>query len=69
MQTNDEPIKAWDAGYTVALLELDNYIRKTFPKRGATVDRIRTELVTMLNDLHVGILTEDADESRNDYRR
>lgn len=69
MQTNDDLLKAWDAGYLAALLELDNYIRKTFPKRGATVDRIRTELVAMLNDQHHGALAESADESRNDYRR
>jgi hypothetical protein len=52
--------KAFDAGYTQALMSLDAWMRVALAQN-STVLKIRSELIAMLNDAAYGTLKEDID--------
>jgi hypothetical protein len=55
--------KAFDAGYTQALMSLDAWMRVTL-SQNSTVLKIRGELIAMLNDAAYGTWKEDIDAAR-----
>ncbi len=55
--------KAFDAGYTQALMSLDAWMRATL-SQNSTVLKIRAELIAMLNDAAYGTWKEDIDAAR-----
>ena len=60
-------LDAFDAGYTQALMSLDGFIRSKAMNAHPAIKAIRSEIVLMLNDQH-GILKEDVEAARDDYR-
>jgi len=65
--TKSETLSAFDSGYSQALLSLDAFIRTKNMNTHPAIRSIRLEIVCMLNDLS-GILKEDIEEARDDYR-
>jgi len=65
--TKSETLSAFDSGYTQALMSLDAFIRNKNMNTHPAINAIRVEIVCMLNDLS-GILKEDIEEARDDYR-
>lgn len=57
--------KAFDAGYTQALMSLDAWMRVTLAQN-STVLMIRGELIEMLNDSAHGTWKEDIDAARTE---
>ncbi len=55
--------KAFDAGYTQALMSLDAWMRVTL-SQNSTVLKVRAELIAMLNDAAYGAWKEDIDAAR-----
>jgi hypothetical protein len=55
--------RAFDAGYTQALMSLDAWMRMTL-SQNSTVLKVRAELIAMLNDAAYGTWKEDIDASR-----
>ena len=55
--------KAFDAGYTQALMSLDAWMRVALAQN-STVLKIRAELIAMLNDAAYGTWKEDVDAAR-----
>jgi hypothetical protein len=55
--------KAFDAGYTQALMSLDAWMRVALAQN-STVLKIRSELIAMLNDAAYGTWKEDVDAAR-----
>ena len=55
--------KAFDAGYTQALMSLDAWMRVTL-SQNSTVLKVRGELIAMLNDAAYGTWKEDIDAAR-----
>lgn len=67
MKDETRALDAFDAGYTQALMSLDCFIRTKAMNAHPAIKAIRSEIVLMLNDQH-GILKEDVEEARDDYR-
>jgi hypothetical protein len=67
MMTKSETLSAFDSGYTQALMSLDTFIRTKNMNTHPAISAVRLEIVAMLNDLS-GILKEDIEEARDDYR-
>ena len=67
MKNNSRTLDAFDAGYTQALMSLDCFIRTKAMNTHPAIKAIRTEIVAMLNDMN-GILKEDIEAARDDYR-
>lgn len=44
-------MQLWDAGYSTALMELDNIIRIAFPDRSPEIVKVRSLIIQALNDL------------------
>ena len=44
-------MQLWDAGFSTALMELDNIIRITFPDRSTEITKVRSLIIGMLNDI------------------
>jgi hypothetical protein len=57
--------RAFDAGYTQALMSLDAWMRVTLAQN-STVLKVRAELIAMLNDAAYGTWKEDVYASRNE---
>ncbi len=57
--------RAFDAGYTQALMSLDAWMRVTLAQN-STVLKIRAELIAMLNDATYGTWKEDIDAARSE---
>jgi len=57
--------RAFDAGYTQALMSLDAWMRVTLAQN-STVLKIRAELIAMLNDAAYGTWKEDIDAARSE---
>ncbi|CAB4145463.1 hypothetical protein UFOVP481_13 [uncultured Caudovirales phage] len=55
--------RAFDAGYTRALMSLDAWMRVTL-SQNSTVLKVRAELIAMLNDAAYGTWKEDIDAAR-----
>jgi hypothetical protein len=55
--------RAFDAGYTQALMSLDAWMRVTLAQN-STVLKVRGELIAMLNDAAYGTWKEDIDAAR-----
>jgi hypothetical protein len=55
--------KAFDAGYTQALMSLDAWMRVTLAQN-STILKVRAELIAMLNDAAYGTWKEDIDAAR-----
>ena len=57
--------RAFDAGYTQALMSLDAWMRVALAQN-STVLKIRAELIAMLNDAAYGTCKEDIDAARDE---
>lgn len=57
--------RAFDAGYTQALMSLDSWMRVVL-SQNTTVLMIRAELIAMLNDSAYGTWKEDIDAARSE---
>jgi hypothetical protein len=57
--------RAFDAGYTQALMSLDAWMRVTLAQN-STVLKVRAELIAMLNDAAYGTWKEDIDAARSE---
>ena len=57
--------RAFDSGYTQALMSLDAWMRVTLTQN-ATVLKVRAELIAMLNDQAYGTWKEDIDAARSE---
>jgi hypothetical protein len=57
--------RAFDAGYTQALMSLDAWMRVTL-SQNSTVLKVRAELIAMLNDAAYGTWKEDIDAARSE---
>jgi hypothetical protein len=67
MKNESRTLDAFDAGYTQALMSIDCFIRNKAMNAHPAIKAIRTEIVAMLNDMN-GILKEDIEAARDDYR-
>lgn len=56
--------QSFDQGYLFGLLALDKWIRENLSSN-TTVNRIRTELVALLNDRAYGTFTQEVDDARS----
>jgi hypothetical protein len=57
--------RAFDSGYTQALMSLDAWMRFTLTQN-STVLKVRAELIAMLNDAAYGTWKEDIDAARSE---
>lgn len=57
--------RAFDAGYTQALMSLDAWMRVNLAQN-STVLKVRAELIAMLNDMAYGTWKEDIDAARSE---
>jgi hypothetical protein len=57
--------RAFDAGYTQALMSLDAWMRVSLAQN-STVLKVRAELIAMLNDAAYGTWKEDIDAARSE---
>jgi len=57
--------RAFDAGYTQALMSLDAWMRVRL-SQNSTVLKVRAELIAMLNDAAYGTWKEDIDAARSE---
>jgi hypothetical protein len=57
--------RAFDAGYTQALMSLDAWMRVSLAQN-STVLKVRAELIAMLNDSAYGTWKEDIDAARSE---
>lgn len=53
----------FDQGYLFALLAIDAYIRKNITPN-VTADRIRKEIIALMNDATFKTFTEEVDDAR-----
>lgn len=53
----------FDRGYLFGLLEIDGWIRKNLSPN-STVERIRKEIIELMNDCAYGTFTEAVDDAR-----
>ncbi len=61
---SDERERTFDQGYLFGLLALDRWIRDNLSPN-TTVEKIRAELIALMNDKHYGTFSREVDDARS----